>query len=492
MNVDWLAAYYQTEPLRNLGGGAIENRSPDDAWALARKAELLLHDGRHGEALDVFQQAYQLNPRDDSIRASLVRSLLSALRDNFAANQQHALELENLIDQPAEQLEFCRWMAVGLKEQGDIETAAAYFIRLASMSVQAGFGADIDGPELIRVDDQLYVHRDRWLSVQVQQLLADAKGPTLEQIDQLILAQYDELAQDQSVSKLRQFVEHFGSHRIGTQARLRLAQLLLERGNLLAAELELINLQDAEDPGWQLRPPPCWRNCCSVTATSAKRSTCYQRLADQWGDVATQSGSTGKELAAAARDHDAFRKQLEEPARWLQGKCEVSEEPRGSFPSYLRLFPIELSDVAGPFPADHTLVFNQNQTSVVLSDAYGRTLQTILMGDANRFVTSNSAAGRAAARGHLVVLNVGFEVFAVDTLLGQDSQGDVVLWRSDISNSLMLNPRTSRQLMSNTINRKWGPPRFVPSEGRLGLIGMTGPITRHGVVYQKMQRLDLR
>ena len=78
---------------------------------------------------------------------------------------------------------------------------------------------------------------------------------------------------------------------------------------------------------------------------------------------------------------------------------------------------------------------------------------------------------------------------AIDTLLGQDAQGDVVLWRTDISNSLMLNPRTSRQLMSNTINRKWGPPRFVPSEGRLGLIGMTGPITRHGVVYQKMQDL---
>ena len=144
--------------------------------ALARKAELLLHDGRHGEALEAFQQAYQLNPQDDSIRTSLVRSLLTALRDNFAANQKHALELENLIDQPAEQLEFCRWMAVGLKKQGEIEQAAAYFIRLASMSIQTGFGADIDGPEMVRIDDQLHVHRDRWLSVQVQQLCADARS----------------------------------------------------------------------------------------------------------------------------------------------------------------------------------------------------------------------------------------------------------------------------------------------------------------------------
>ena len=59
-----------------------------DGWALARKAELLLHDGKHGEALEVFQLAYKLNPEDDAIRSSLVRSLLSALRDDFDANHR--------------------------------------------------------------------------------------------------------------------------------------------------------------------------------------------------------------------------------------------------------------------------------------------------------------------------------------------------------------------------------------------------------------------
>ncbi len=488
LNVDWLAAYYQTEPLRQIVADRLA-ANPSDGWALARQAELLLHDGRHGEALEVFQRAYKLNPEDDSIRASLVRSLLAALRDDFPSNQTYAVELENLIDQRAEQAEFCRWMAVGSKKQGDLPQALQYFIRLAAMETATGFGADADEASMVRVDGQLQVRRDRWLRVQIQQLFAEADGPARQQLDELIRVHYDEMARSQTPTKLRDFVEHFSGRPIGLTARMDLARSFLERGHLLAAEGELIALQQADEPVMAATATAMLAKMLLEQNKLQEAAACYQQLATDWGAVATLDGPTGKQLADAAHENNALRKMFDKPVSWLRGKCEVSEEPKGSFPTYLRLFPIELTDITGPFPTDYTLVHNPNQNCVMLSDAYGSVVQNVLLGDTNRFVTTNATAGRAAARGHLVVLNVGFEVMAIDTLRGGDQQGDVVLWRTDLSNSLILAAGRTRQLMSNTITRKWGPPRYIPSEGRLGPIGTAGPVTRQGVVFQKMQEL---
>ncbi len=488
LNVDWLATYYQTQPLRKIVSDRLAT-NPGDGWALTRQAELLLHDGRHGEALAVFQRAYQLNPDDDSIRASLVRSLLAALRDDFAGNQKFAVELEGLIQQPAEQAEFCRWMAVGLKKQNDLPRAIGYFIRLAAMETASGFSSDAQEASMIRLDGQLRVRRDRWLRSQIQQVLAEADAPVREQLDTLVRAHYEEVSQSKMTSRLQQFVEHFGGHPIGLAARLDLARSLLERGHLLAAEGELIALQTASEPTIAASATALLASMLLEQEKLPEAASCYRQLAVQWADVATLEGPTGRQLAEAAQQQDKLRRYFGKPTPWLHGKCEVSEEPKGSFPTYLRLFPIELTEITGPFPADYTLVHNPNQNCVMLSDAYGNVVQNVLLGDANRFVTTNATAGRAVARGHLVVLNVGFEVMAIDTLRGGDQQGDVVLWRNDLSNSLVLAAGRTRQLMSNTINRKWGPPRYIPSEGRLGLIGTVGPVTPHGVVFQKMQEL---
>ncbi len=488
LNVDWLAAYYQMEPLRTQVAQRLA-ANPDDGWALARKAELLLHDGKHGEALEVFQRAYAMNPQDDSIRASLVRSLLAALRDDFAGNQKYAVKLENLIDQPAEQAEFCRFMAVGLKKEGDFEQAIKYFIRFASMDTNSGFGSHASDALMVRVDSHLKVRRDRWLRTQVEQMLAAADGPARQQLDSAIRAYYDQVTKNATATKLREFVAHFGCHAIGTTARMQLARKWLDSGHLLAAEGELIDLQQADDPAIAATATAMLATLLVEKHKLSEAAVCYDQLATRWKETATLNGATGQQLADAARENPDLRGAFAKPIEWLRGKCEVSEEPKGAFPSYLRLFPIELNEITGPFPQDYSIVHNPSQNCVMFNSAYGNTVQNVLLGDGNRFVTTNATAGRAAAWGHLVVMNVGFEVMAVDTLQPDDDQSNVILWRNDLSNSLILAAGRTRQLMSNTIVRKWGPPRYVPSEGRLGPIGTIGPVTRHGVVFQKMQDL---
>ncbi len=72
-NVDWLSAYYQTEPLREVVDRRLQE-SPDDVWGLARRAELLLYDGQHAAAVEALRHAYRLAPQDDAIRTALVPS----------------------------------------------------------------------------------------------------------------------------------------------------------------------------------------------------------------------------------------------------------------------------------------------------------------------------------------------------------------------------------------------------------------------------------
>ena len=55
-NVDWLAAYYQSQPLRDVVARRLAE-DPSDSWALAHQGELLLYDGRYAEAVPVFRRA---------------------------------------------------------------------------------------------------------------------------------------------------------------------------------------------------------------------------------------------------------------------------------------------------------------------------------------------------------------------------------------------------------------------------------------------------
>ncbi len=478
-----LSAYYQTEPLRQVVAQRL-GQNAEDSWALARKAELLLHDGKHGEALEVFQLAYQLNPEDDAIRSSLVRSLLSALRDDFAANRRFADKLDSLISLPEERTDFYRSMAVGLKQEGQFQQAADYFIRLTSMDGTGEFGAPQgDLRNMVRVSDQVLVHRTRWLRVQIQQLLDVADQEVAKSINDLVQARYDLVMTTGSLSRLRQFVEHFGDHPLGVQARLQLAQRLLAAKQYLAAEVELVGLQTAAEPAIAASATGLLLKLMIANNKLEEAAHYAQQLMTQWGDVATLDGPTGQQLAQSALADDTVRQWTQSPVTWRTGKCEVEKLNRRTLSSYSRLIPISVNDIRGPFPRHHTVVYNQNKNTVVVTDSLGRQTNQVLLGE--RLVSV--APGTMSVFGHLLVVNIGYSVMAVDTL-GADNQDEPVRWTDDLGGSVMLNAR-SRPTSSKTISRKWGPARVIPADNTQRPLGLIGPVTKFGVILQKSQEL---
>ncbi|MHB0956158.1 MAG: outer membrane protein assembly factor BamB family protein [Pirellulaceae bacterium] len=487
-NVDWLSAYYQTEPLRALVDRRLQ-QTPNDVWGLARRAELLLYDGQHAAAVEALRQAYRQAPQDYAIRSSLVQTLMAALRDDFANNRQFASELESIMDQPSQRAEFYELMAVGLRKLDMVDESVNFFLKLAAVET-APPEVDTDNQriDLVRVDPNLRVRRDRWINVNLGEILAAADEASRQRIDATVTERFEEVVKSQSFRELRHFVNYFGRHPLGARAQLQLAQILLERNQRLDAELNLIPLQEAADPTVAGTATALLADLLRAAGQLPEAAACYERLARQWGEVPVREGQTGQQVAAAALADESMQRALAPSVAWPYGKVEVAEEPRGTFPSFQSMFAIELADVTGPFPEAASLVYNRQQNSVILRDAAGNPQLQVLVGDVNKIALPNinAPAGTSAAKGHLIIVNVGTDLLALDALRESTSPEEVVLWRSDLSNSLVGTGMV--QSSTNAIARPWGPTRYVYAENHHA-VGSIGPITSAGFCYQRMQEL---
>ena len=137
---------------------------------------------------------------------------MAALRDDFANNRQVAMELESLIDQPNQQAEFFRLMAVGLRQLGTVDQSVDFFLKLAAMdTAPPEVDTENERIDLVRVDTNLKVRRDRWINVNLGEILAQADEASRHRIDATINARFDAVANSQSLRELRQFVNYFGA-----------------------------------------------------------------------------------------------------------------------------------------------------------------------------------------------------------------------------------------------------------------------------------------
>jgi outer membrane protein assembly factor BamB len=488
-NVDWVSAYYQSEPLRAV----VENRlreSPDDVWGLTRRAELLMYDGQHTAAVDALRRAYQLAPQDDSIRASLVTALMAALRSDFASNTALAGELESLLDQPGQRAEFYRLMASGLRQANDVNGAVDYFLKLAvATAASSSEEADEDRVDMVRIDSDLRVRRDRWIGVNLTELIAQADLSARARIDNAILERFDAITAGESLRELRRFVNCFGRHPLGAEAELHLARVLLARDATLEAELHLVNLQSNPEPQIAATATELLAKLLLDAGRLPEAAACFEQLAQRFGDVTLRGTETGRTIASAALADKSLEQVAGQVPKWPYGKVVITHQPRGTFPTYQSLFPIDFLEISGPFPADSSLVYHRQQNTLVMRDGAGSTQMQVTIRDGDRVAMStlNAPAGSAVAKGHVLIVNVGTDVLAIDALQATTGSEEAILWRGELSNSLAGAGTT--QTASTPIIRPWGPTRHVLAENQMP-VGSIGPITTVGFVFQRMQELS--
>ncbi len=93
------------------------------------------------------------------------------------------------------------------------------------------------------------------------------------------------------------------------------------------------------------------------------------------------------------------------------------------------------------------------------------------------------------ARGHLLLVSLGDRIFAFDTLRNTGTEWDKVLWNEDLIERIP-GIRGNRRITPKKNAVAGGHPRHRAMDLKGRIVGILGPITKHGVTFQSQNDLE--
>lgn len=483
-----VASFFLTEPLLAWIDETLK-KEPDNAKALSLKGQVLLQEGKRGESLDLLRRAVARNPQDLAARSLLVKVMISLLREDFATNFALAEELDTLVTDPVQRRDILRWRAQGLAKAGKVSEALDALLALADhwdTGPSPSYGAE--GLESSERD--LAVRPDRWLQGQLASLYRAADAGQRARLTTQVQARLDRALHADSASDLRTFVNLFGFHPLADQARLALADKLIAVEQLLEAELLAGELLTSPDQATAAHATATLAAAYEKARRYELSVGYYAVLQSQFADVVCRGGMTGKQLVAKA----AAAAVATSP--WPSGRVEIAasdgDASSRNLMSAQSRYMVALSHPSGaPLPGLGAL-FDPNGLQIVVRDDAGRQLTTAsLRGADNAYrrlisLSYNMATGKS--NGHLVVVNLGDQIVAVDALRGQRSGGDGQLWKLD---AVEIDPTTVRstypQQRTSANPLTGGRVQLYDPSGRINFY--TGPVQSLGICYQRGRQL---
>jgi outer membrane protein assembly factor BamB len=486
---DYLDAYFQLDALKQRIAKTLESH-PEDPKALAALGEVKLDEGALGEAIDLFRRSYSLK-RDETTREQLVESLLEGLRVDFAAHRGRLTELDGLIEQKQHRLTYWRVMALGLQKAGEISPAFEAYLQLADADASAGLDA---------IDASLGVRRDRWIRVQLEQLRAVASPAQQRQIDAAVTARLTAAMAAESSDALRTFVAVFGGHPAAERARDALVARLGDN-DLLEREMLLRNLERSTSESTAAAAEARLAQLMQQAGRHELAAIHYRQLAQRFAQVVCQDGKTGQQVVAELAPESPIRELLKGTRAWPLGKVVSKEEKattRNNPPPRLpRAMDLEIVGPTGPYFDDMTISFDAQGPVLVGQDGLGEKRFRILLNEQGRrpIPTNNRYNGYnlpalypVSVNGSLLVLSMGNQVVAVDTLAGAESSSNRVLWTQDLNDQIPGLP-TNQGVHSQPVPLLWGGSRNVPTDPYSRRLGSIGPVTEDGIYFQRLRDL---
>lgn len=483
--IDSLTAFYKRDALRET----VEQRlgeDPNDADALAKWGEILLHDGQRMDALEVLRRSYLIEP-SDATRALLVDTLLGALRDDFAGNSQLADEVRDLIDQPSQQVEFLRIMIVGLQQVEDFEQAFDMCCRLI----------DLEEPDQIEnVDMRTRVRRDRWLQVQLTQIFSKANVTQRSHIDRLVAGRRDTVLNSQSLESLGRFVELYGGHEHVEQVQLELARRQLTSNQLLAAELLLEKLVYVPRRSTAGTATALYAELLEQVSRFDAAARLYQRLEQEFAELICDQEMTGLQIVESLADDSPVKAIMRSPEVWLDGRVDQHEltQPQGKASPRRNTQFFALSDRDQHGPRGSLVWTIDRQRTLVGRNQFGEPeFQLSLAGNRRQATRFSGTVGvsRAAHAGHLCILSFGLELFAINTLQKASDRVDQILWNEvatpkSPSSGAIRYPQLKHEAIPNPWGSAW--KRIVDANSKRP-VGKFGPINSNGFCFQRSHEI---
>ncbi|MFN0054491.1 MAG: PQQ-binding-like beta-propeller repeat protein [Planctomycetales bacterium] len=466
---DFLEGFPQLETLENEVAGRLIN-DPDDGAALALRGEILLQRGQVQQAYVALQRALDLQSDDEVIRQLLVGSLLEGLRVDFAEYRHLPVDFDRLFAAPEQRSAYLWLQAAGYSRMGDPHSAFESLLKFADLSVS--------DREQERVGATQTVRRDRLVQSRAAQLAASATPGERNSLERTWRARMESLREEGNAAGLRRFAHYFGGlfhspELIESQFRA------ASTGNWLEEELQWRPWCDAKDPA--LAAQATGRLAALLLAAERPRDALspMARLERDWPQVVALDGLRGVELVSQWKERPEVRRALAPAHVWPSGVVRAEREPNVGNPTSSRAFMIPLEGDRHPYFADVTLEISGRWQDFIARDTLGRPIWKVSLD--SPIPTTNFVFNRAYPCEHLLIIAIGTQVVAIDTLGTAEQPGARLLWRMNLIDipSGAIVPRG----MGN-FRRRMPLNQMVADQ-----LGSVGPVARDYVAVFKGRKL---
>ncbi len=475
-----LECFFQLEDLRR----EVKNKltaKPGDPAALASSGELLLDEGKIAEAVETLRQSYR-KQADPRTRNLFVDALLEGLSSGVAMSTADLSDLEELALGTERGELYLRQRALAHEKSGEWKQALEQYLRLID-------GTNL-GDEPIRTGgNTVSIRRELWIRSRFDALSKAGGAETAKALEQEIEARRSAALTSRDPVVMRRFLEYFGDHPASDALRFELADMLDESCRL---EAENLLRGVARSADGALAAKAALKLAEFLVTTRPEEAAAFL---ESWKtERAVAQGAVGaaeQKLIAALLEKPEVR-EANKPHVWPVGKVNAAEVPNRTGGLSFRPFPLEFRGERGPYFRNISIEMDQPQQALLGLDQYGVERWRVSLSEPSRRGVNqyNPIVSHLRADGHLLVVSLGHEIVAVDTL-GNGSKGaGKVLWRHDLTESLPgVNANIVPQVHLRNVQMNWGVQRFFAQTPDGNPIGMTGPATLRYVSFMKRRAL---
>ncbi len=473
-----LKCFDQIDVLRKLTEEQLVS-NPEDHDALRTLGEITYNTGNLAEALDLLEKSFSIEPQEMRTREVLGECLLEALQKHFASYQDRLPRLHELLNEhPEKHLQLQQIEAAGLLELKNPLGSLDVCLKI--------FESQTEFQTLLSAGDHRQATIASWLQSQVNVIWQQSSvGDRKEIVNRLTEIKQQFLAGDRADAR-DTLAECFGALP-GFFAVEMLAQghELALANSLLASQQTFLKFVDSEDTPLQGEAIASCGQMLHEHDLGRLAASYDVILNDPLADVECLDGKTGKQLVAGWGGIESLG-----CLDWPYGKVNVQsseEPPTQTAISNIRtpLAVVRLEHGDGVL-ANCDIFYSSRVGEIVIRDSSGQEVFRQTLGDEDRQVFNPSGV-YGVSRGNLLVLSLGQQVMAIDTLALKSGRTQSTLWRK----STVRSPTDRFQNRHSVRNLQNRPGSNRPQRTQIDerWIGVLSPLSRDGLVYQDQRGL---
>jgi outer membrane protein assembly factor BamB/tetratricopeptide (TPR) repeat protein len=477
-NGEYLDCYDQIDVLRKRSERQLE-QEPNNVDALRTLGEVAYNEERLSDAIALLERAYRAAPEDVETRDVLAECLAAALDGDFAAHSEKLPLLKELQDGGmARQLMVLRIEAQGMLQSGDRLASADACLKLYRLAS--------DPEELLTIGRDHQTAISRWVAGQLAAVWREATEEERASLLRLVENEIAKLGPEPRGENLTRFLAFFETLPPTESLRLRHARELALAGQSLEAQQLLLDLEKSTDPAIHREAVG---RIASQLHEAGLHSLAYKydiELAGPLADEVLFDDVTGGALLARWKTSAG-----EDPANWPHGRVQtLMEQTTPSMGSRIRMamLPVRMER------SDSILGLSNAQLAMrggelAMTDNYGREFFRTGAESESHGMYRQAGSVYGASRGNLLVVSLGRQLAAFNTLTSTDALAPSLLWRANLLTNLSYEQPFPIDMSGGAAARpgSYRATRQTDEDGKW--VGVIGPITSRGVVFQDQRRL---